>query len=539
MYPELSCDDDIREYWREQVVLLYGSLEAEQHTQLFRELLHSSLSDMALLKLLFKMVAHTRDILHGKGERYLCYRMIYEWCLVDPAGGIKLLETCVRYYGCWKDVKYFCDVVRSRSLLGKDDELIMLAAKFMNQQLRDDWYSHEKTSLVCKWIPREKSAYGWLFDKMALQWCNMVNPHILRSAEGDGYWRAITKCKMQYRKVLSSLNRYMGVAEVKKCERKWAEIKPVTITVDGIVRQANSYLNVTNAMEDAFDGLSDLNGCSYCSAYHKGCFTDHKGCCTDRHITALNTKDFLKNGNYRNDATFSNAKVHSFVPGDFVKRAIHLIDLHKSETNIHILQNILYQMELLNQLWNHFSKNVHTIDLSIVPVIDMSLSMNHLAMCHAIGLGCVVAAKSKLGQRVIVMDHTPTWIILDNMEFVDMVKTIVGASACRTARNVQGVFDFFDAQTGGDIVGRGDVSFCFFSSGSCAKELSERAWFWNCCSHEKTSHGKTRAIGAGTNAYLLNRLYKKDNAFDSIQAMLEDPQYHRMDIVFDGIYSSQ
>jgi len=537
MYPELSCDDDIREYWREQVVLLYGSLEAEQHSQLFRELLHSSFSDMALLKLLFKMVAHTRDILHGKGERYLCYRMIYDWCLVDPVGGIKLLETCVRDYGCWKDVKYFCDVVRSRSLLGKDDELIMLAAKFMNQQLRDDWYgSRDKVSLVCKWIPREKSAYGWLFDKMAFQWCNMVNPHILRSAEGDGYVRAITKCKMQYRKVLSSLNRYVGVAEVKKCERKWAEIKPVTITVDGIVRQANSYLNVTNAMEDAFDGLSDLMGCS---TDHKGCCTDHKGCSTDRHIAALNTKDFLKNGNYHNDATFSNAKVHSFVPGDFVKRAIHLIDLHKSETNIHILQNILYQMELLNQLWNHFSKNVYTIDLSIVPVIDMSLSMNHLAMCHAIGLGCVVAAKSRVGHRVIVMDHTPTWIILDNMEFVDMVKTIVDASACRTARNVQGVFDFFDAQTGDDIVGSGDVTFCFFSSGSCAKDLSERAWFWNCCSHEKTSHEKTRVIGAGTNAYLLNRvfLHKKDNAFDSIQAMLEDPQYHRMDIVFDGIYS--
>ena len=88
---------------------------------------------------------------------------------------------------------------------------------------------------------------------------------------------------------------------------------------------------------------------------------------------------------------------------------------------------------------------MNAIDLSIVPVIDLSLSMNHLAMCHAIGLGCVVAAKSKVRHRVMVMDHTPTWIILDDMEFVDMVKTIVGASAMRTARNVQGVFDFFDA----------------------------------------------------------------------------------------------
>lgn len=533
----LGYNDTKYDYWREQFILMYGSLEAEQHTQLFRELLHSVLlkpfcsSNENMVKLLFKLVAHTRDILHGKGERYLCYRMIYEWCLIDMDGGIKLLETCVRDYGCWKDVKYFCDVVRSRSVRGKDDELIMLAAKFMNEQLRVDWYSDEKASLVCKWIPREKSAFGWLFDKMALQWCYMVNPHILNSAEGDGYVRAITKCKMQYRKVLSSMNRYVGVAEVKKCAGKWAEIKPVTITVDGLVRQTNSYLNVTNAMEDAFDGLSDLNGCSYCSAYHKGC-------CTDRHITALNIKDFLKNGNYRNDATFSNAKVHSFVPGDFVKRAIHLIDLHKSETNIHTLQNILYQMELLNQWWNHFSKNVNAINLSIVPVIDMSLAMNHMAMCHAIGLGCVVAAKTKLGQRVIVMDHTPTWIILESMEFVDMVKTIVLSSACRTARNVQGVFDFFDAQTGPDIVGSGDVTFCFFSSGSSAKELSERAWFWNCCSVGETNDG-SRVIGSGTNAYLLNRLYKKDNAFDSIQAMLEDPQYHRMDIVFDGIYSSR
>ena len=550
MYPELTCDDNgVREYWREQIVLMYGSLETEQHTCLFRELLHSVWSDMVLRKLLYQMVAHTRDILHGKGERYLCYRMIYEWCLIDPVGGMKLLETCVRDYGCWKDVKYFCGVVCDLSRFGKEDELILMAAKFMNIQLRDDWYG-DKVSLVCKWIPREKSAYGWLFDKMALQWCYMVNPHILRRAEGDGYVRAITKCKMQYRKVLSALNRYVDVAEVKKCARTWSEIKPVTITVDGIVRQANAYLNVNNSMGDAVAGLGDHKGCCTdhkgcsadhkgCCTDHKGCCTDHKGCCTDRHISSLHTKEFFKNGNYGNDTTFSNDKVHSFVPGDFVKRAIHLIELRKTETNLRVLQNILYQMELLNQLWNHFSKNVNAIDLSIVPVIDLSLSMNHMAMCHAIGLGCVVAAKSKVGYRVMVMDHTPTWIILDDMEFVDMVKTIVGASAMRTARNVQGVFDFFDAQTSTDIVGTGDVKFCFFSSGSCAKELSGRALFWNCCAHEETSHGG-RIIGAGTNAYLLNRvfLYKKDNAFASIRAILEDPQYHKVGLLFDDVYSA-
>lgn len=528
MYPELTCDYDMREYLHEQIVLMYGSLEAEQHSRLFRELVHSAWSDYAVLKLLFKLVAHTRDILHGKGERYLCYRMIYEWCLIDPVGGMKLLETCVRDYGCWKDVKYFCDVVRLRSPMGKDDALILSAAKFMNQQLRDEWYGDDKISLVCKWIPREKSAYGWLFDKMAFQWCNMVNPHILRSAEGDGYLRAISKCKMQYRKVLSSLNRYVGVAEVKKCQRKWAEIAPVTITVDGFVRQANSYLNVTNAMDDAFDGL--------------------QGCCTDRHIASLNTKYFFKNGNYRNDNTFSNDKVHSFVPGDFVKRAIHLIDLRKSETNLHALQNILYQMELLNQLWNHFSKNVNPIDLSIIPVIDMSLSMNHVAMCHAIGMGCIVATKSKVCRRIIVMDHTPTWIILDALEFVDMVKTIVGASACRTARNVQGVFDFFDGQTNTDLCEMGDVNFCFFSGGSCTKELSERALFWNCSNDEETSDGKTsdgktshcKTVCSGTNAYLLNTffLHAKKNAFASICAIMEEPQYHRMGLLFDSLYAS-
>ena len=535
MYPAL-IRDDIRQYWCEQIVLMYGSLQAEQHNRLFRELLHSAWSDMVLRKLLYQMVAHTRDILHGKGERYLCYRMIYEWCLIDPVGGMKLLETCVRDYGCWKDVKYFCGVVCDLSRFGKEDELILMAAKFMNIQLRDDWYG-DKVSLVCKWIPREKSAYGWLFDKMALQWCYMVNPHILRRAEGDGYVRAITKCKMQYRKVLSALNRYVGVAEVKKCARTWSEIKPVTITVDGIVRQANAYLNVNNSMDDVVDRL----GCSY---EFSG---DHKGCSTDRHIASLHTKAFFKNGNYGNDTTFSNDKVHSFVPGDFVKRAIHLIELRKSETNLHALQNILYQMELLNQLWNHFSKNVNVIDLSIVPVIDLSLSMNHLAMCHAIGLGCVVAAKSKVSRRVMVMDHTPTWIILDDMEFVDMVKTIVGASAMKTVRNVQGVFDFFDAQTSVDICEIGNVKFCFFSSGSCAKELSERALFWNCCADEETSldsSHRARVIGSGTNAYLLNHIpfHAKDNfanSFASIQAILTEPQYHKVGLLFDDVYASQ
>ena len=74
------------------------------------------------LSLLYRMIGHTRDIIDGKGEYNLTYMMIYTWynfypelakfalkCLVD------LGDRNIHQYGSWKDIKYFCDYVKSQN----------------------------------------------------------------------------------------------------------------------------------------------------------------------------------------------------------------------------------------------------------------------------------------------------------------------------------------------------------------------------------------------------------------------------------------
>ena len=126
------------------------------------------------LSILYKMIGHTRDIVDGKGEYTLTYMMIYAWynffpqlskfalkCLVD------LGDINIHQYGSWKDIKYFCQYCKNKSMNDNHD-LIIYAIEITNQQLRKDHSNlisnSNDVSLAAKWVPREKSSFGWLFQ---------------------------------------------------------------------------------------------------------------------------------------------------------------------------------------------------------------------------------------------------------------------------------------------------------------------------------------------------------------------------------------
>lgn len=111
------------------------------------------------------MIAQTRDIVFGKGERKLTYMMIMVWYkyyptlaiyavyrLVDllylPTVGAgddmaQYLNTYVgsrkHSFGCWKDIKYFCYYIASNSKQRFDHPLIDVAVSIMNDQVMRDW----------------------------------------------------------------------------------------------------------------------------------------------------------------------------------------------------------------------------------------------------------------------------------------------------------------------------------------------------------------------------------------------------------------
>jgi len=496
--------------------------------------------DTNMAKMAFKMIAYVRDILHGRGDRLLCYRMIYDCCRVNYRFGIMALRMILgissnetsdmiggvviqrgvafthdgNAYGCWKDVKYFCDFVRQESSMSEDDPLIVAAMTLLNQQLYCDWISGESGgSLACKWVPREKSKYGWLFTKMAMQWAQLCTPYLLRNESG------ITKCKMKYRRILSSMNRAAHVIQVKQCARQWLTISPCSVTIDVITRRnVGAILNMNNAMEDRDMGEDKVSG-------------------TDRYIFANNYRDFVRKGG-DGGMSFSNHGVHSFVPGDFVKRAIDLLHVQSKTTNIHVLQNVLYQMELVNSQFRHFLGNVHEIDDVVLPVVDMSLAMSQPALCCAIGMGCVVSLKSKLKHRIVVMDHNATWVNLDeygstyDFDFVGAVKLLYRDSYKNTAANMDNVVRFLSNTSNGvEFV---EFSLIVFSNGLIDLPLSTKyhCVFWNC----DKGDGRLCHIG-GSNAYLLNHdaIFKCTDAYDMVSGILNHPYYDKMGFAFDDV----
>jgi hypothetical protein len=117
------------------------------------------------LELILCMITYTRDIRYGKGERDLTYMMIYTLYIYFPIPAIYLIREIVgentESYGSWKDIARLCDHIK-RETNDENPLIITLVEMAINRLKRDK--TEESPSNVAKWIPRENSKYGWLFD---------------------------------------------------------------------------------------------------------------------------------------------------------------------------------------------------------------------------------------------------------------------------------------------------------------------------------------------------------------------------------------
>ena len=128
---------------------------------------------------LYKLMAYTRDIVNGYGERDLAYMQLFEWARVDVSLAKHALELFVNSdgnnsnsnIGSWKDVKSFFAYMR-RVINVRDDrdmwaytEMTDFMVGMVNARLATDvlaFYSDDNDddptttsiSLVSMWIPR-------------------------------------------------------------------------------------------------------------------------------------------------------------------------------------------------------------------------------------------------------------------------------------------------------------------------------------------------------------------------------------------------
>jgi hypothetical protein len=347
------------------------------------------------LSILYKMIGHTRDIVDGKGEYNLTYMMIYAWnkfypklaefalkCLVD------LGDRSVHQYGSWKDIKYFCEYCKSQGNAA-NHPLIQYAINLTNEQLYKDYSSLVSNpvdiSLVAKWVPREKSTFGWLYEMLSTNYFS----HFLATANTyDRRVRAVLKCKTEYRKVLSALNKYIDTVQIKQCAHNWANINFSKTTSITLTKQKKAFLNVKKTGEVRCPDNSDRVECA-------------------QHFNAHIQKAV------RGEVEMKGKRVGM---ADFTKQAI---ELSRGGSQV--------EKDLLNSQWRDNSSQNGGLG-KMIAMVDVSGSMEGDPMNVAIALGIRIAEKSALGKRIMTFSAKPTWVNLEPYsDFVSQVFVVKNA----------------------------------------------------------------------------------------------------------------
>lgn len=195
------------------------------------------------------IILYTRDISHGRGRRDLAYAMIVCLYKKNPDLAMEALRLCASKYGSWCDIKYFCRYVSQLDDILMN-EMIDKAIDILIDQLRidhDTWtkalseylnnlrtisrpIGRDILSYAAKWVPREKSAMGWLFDRIVERWA-------ARSHYNSRY-------KREFRKMVSELNREIGTIEIKQCSGEFHNIMYEQIPLRALVGQYRSFANL-------------------------------------------------------------------------------------------------------------------------------------------------------------------------------------------------------------------------------------------------------------------------------------------------------
>jgi|LauGreDrversion2_2_1035103.scaffolds.fasta_scaffold02239_1 hypothetical protein len=424
---------------------------------------------MEYLKLLFCMIAHTRDIAFGRGEMDITYSMIYTWYRVFPVLAVYALEILVQSsgngdlsYGSWKDISRLCEFIKKET---RNDEhpLIITAIEMANKQLRRDITKtrngDDNISNVCKWIPREKSKRGWLFDMFVKDFYPVKNFYPRMHSYDDLFEKRVKTFswnKAKYRKLLSELNARIDTTEIKLCQNKWSHIDFFT--------PFNIESNVAFSLKNS-DNVGDLN-VKRSRNINQGSLKKYWnafmniGSDTRKRHQSLDRLECSQRALYYAQTTFGgevclNKYSHSFFcgnvdrlsrsgfysVGEFVKMAIELYEKRKTvePLSLNSISN-QYETNLLNTMWNQFSLRVGKPLGSTIPILDVSLSMaSSRDFYAAIGYAYLISENSDINSRIIAFSHQTEWISYDNMGFVDDIYNIITQFPSSSNKRFDGV----------------------------------------------------------------------------------------------------
>ena len=402
----------------------------DKYQNILKKILNGSneSNQLEYIKIIYKLIGYTRDIISGKGEYNLTYMLIDELynfsqskdCLEKDkyriqAMATSAIESLVRInidehpYGSWKDMKYLCNYIIKKEdrfdyiLNQKKNPLFEKVINLLCAQIKSDEYSPKK-SLAARWIPREKSSkFGWITPILAMRyydsWMIINNlKNILLTPEQPQYKLARRKCLTHFRQLVAKINKELNTPQINQCNSSWKDIdfdKHVTSITMRKQSKAFQRLKPNRTKREFLISNEDREKC------------------------AENYRNYI----YECKCGTKKAKGKRVSIIDFVNAALKITDLTKEENQL--------EKDSINTQWNNNRTQNRELE-DCIAMVDTSASMeqeNNNPLYSAIGLGIRIAEKSKFGKRVMTFSATPEWINLDDCEdFVSMVHKVKTAN---------------------------------------------------------------------------------------------------------------
>lgn len=358
-----------------------------------------------MLRSMYQLIGHSRDIQNGKGERTAAYLQILAWYDHFPNLAKYAFRTLVQYvnpdystnfskhqYGSWSDVKYFCQYVKYYTE-NENHELINYAVELMVEQLKYDKEQYIKQlpfSLAARWSPKEKQhASKWIFNKMAFS----MFPYTSTAKTPEGYKKAERKANTVLRtQYLSPLNKALDTTQIKMCDPlgRWNQISWNNVTSQTLRKNKNAWQNITKSGTERYPDREDRVEC------------------------AQNYKDHIQ----RAVSGDKSAKVHG--------RVLNTYELVKDAMKINPSNKEQYDQ--INLQWQDAGEKVSDNLGNIIPMADTSASMisdNCVPFYNSIGLSIRVSEKTNpaFKNRILQFSSTANWFDLSqHTTFVDKVK---------------------------------------------------------------------------------------------------------------------
>tara|TARA_B100000524_G_C23651229_1_gene370211 strand:- start:1359 stop:2921 length:1563 start_codon:yes stop_codon:yes gene_type:complete len=308
------------------------------------------------LNYFIKLIAYTRDIYYGCGEKTFSYLLIVSLHLYFPNYTFSILDSFLNIqnsrcssnadlpFGSCCDIKYFSLFLNSTHIIDqkKKNQIFDIIVKLVNDRLFKDLinvkyvqgshYSRYFVSNISKWIPREKSKkLNFLYLKLASHWSinydNSVNIHFLK----------------KYRLLLSQLNSILLTFETHS-----NPVVPCTFK-----QQLKHYI--------------------YCN-----------------HPYYSNFQHFFSSNS-------------NFSPVIFIN---HMIKAIQSKDNIY--------RQFIDFKWHQF---ISQFDFKIkcIPIVDLSFYSNQdfYNFDNSIAISCFLSHFNTLGRKILVASDKPIWIDLN------------------------------------------------------------------------------------------------------------------------------